>query len=108
VSQAAALAARAGHPLPAPKPGATVPAAILDHALAVGISRGFLVASGIALLALIITIATIRVRRADLAGAQSAVEVPAIKAPAVTGTRERTGILAAGDGLASAEEPIGP
>ncbi|MFI5066147.1 MAG: DHA2 family efflux MFS transporter permease subunit [Streptosporangiales bacterium] len=108
VSQAAALAARAGHPLPAPKPGATVPAAILDHALAVGISRGFLVASGIALLALVITIATIRVRREDLAGAQSAVEYPASTGQAVTGAREPAGILAAGDGRASAEEPIGP
>ena len=72
-----------------------------------GISRGFL-AAGIALLALVIMIATIRIRREDLAGAQSAVEVPAINEPAVTGARERTGILAAGDGLASAEEPIGP
>ena len=108
VSQAAAAAARAGHALPAPKPGATVPTAILNHALAVGISRGFLVAAGIALLALVITIVTIRVRREDLAGAQPAVAVPAVNEPAVTGARERTGILAAGDGLASAEEPVSP
>jgi EmrB/QacA subfamily drug resistance transporter len=39
-----------------------------DHALAVGFSRGLLVAAGIMLLTLIITMATIRVRRADLAG----------------------------------------
>jgi hypothetical protein len=39
-----------------------------DHALAVGFSRGLLVAAGIMLLTLIITMATIRVPRADLAG----------------------------------------
>ena len=43
-------------------------AAIYDHALAVGFSRGFEVSAGIMLLALIVTIAMIRVRRADLAG----------------------------------------
>ena len=107
VAQAASAAARAGHTLPAPKPGGTVPTAILDHALAVGISRGFLVAAGIALLALVIAIATIRVRRADLSGAQSAVEYPAGPEHAVAGARERAGIVAAGDGLASAEEPSG-
>ena len=42
--------------------------AMTDHALAAGFSRGLLVAAGIMLLTLIITIATIRVRRADLAG----------------------------------------
>jgi hypothetical protein len=70
VAQAAATAARAGHPLPAPKPGGSVPAGILHQALAVGISRGFLVAAGIAVLALLLTVAMIRVRRADLTGAQ--------------------------------------
>jgi EmrB/QacA subfamily drug resistance transporter len=77
LTSAAAAAARAGHPLPAPRPGATPPAAIVDHALAVGISRGFLVAAGIALLALVITIVTIRIRREDLSGAQSSIELPA-------------------------------
>jgi predicted MFS family arabinose efflux permease len=42
--------------------------AMTDHALAVGFSRGLLVAAGIMLLTLIITMATIRVRRTDLAG----------------------------------------
>ena len=42
--------------------------AMTDHALAVGFSRGLLVAAGIMLLTLIITMATIRLRRADLAG----------------------------------------
>jgi EmrB/QacA subfamily drug resistance transporter len=68
VSQAAAAAAKAGHPLPAPKAGGSVPAGILHQALAVGISRGFLVAAGIAVVALLVTVAMIRVRREDLAG----------------------------------------
>ncbi len=58
-----------GHPLPAAKAGGSPPAAVLHQALAVGISRGFLVAAGIAVLALIVTVAMIRVRRSDLTGA---------------------------------------
>jgi EmrB/QacA subfamily drug resistance transporter len=69
---AAAAAARAGQPLPATKSGGQVPTAMLHQALAAGISRGFLVASGIAVLALVLVIAMIRVRRSDLAGATSA------------------------------------
>lgn len=46
-----------------------VPAAVYRHALAAGFSRGFEVSAGIMLLALIITIVAIRVRRADLDGA---------------------------------------
>ena len=42
--------------------------AMTDHALAVGFSRGLLVAAGVMLLTVIITMATIRLRRADLAG----------------------------------------
>ncbi len=53
-------AARSGQHLSLP--------AMTDHALAAGFSRGLLVAAGIMLLTLIITMATIRVRRADLAG----------------------------------------
>jgi hypothetical protein len=60
----AAAAARAGHP------GGPLAAAISSHALATGFGRGFLVAAGIALLTLIINFAVIRIRRADLAGAQ--------------------------------------
>jgi hypothetical protein len=45
-------------------------------ALAVGISRGFLAASAITALALVIVLATIRIRRSDLTGAVSA-PVPA-------------------------------
>jgi len=71
VAQAAAAAAHAGHPLPAARPGASVPAAVLHQALATGISRGFLVAAGIAVVALVVAVAMIRVRREDLAGAQA-------------------------------------
>jgi EmrB/QacA subfamily drug resistance transporter len=63
---AAAAAARAGAHLPAVK-GGKLPSPILHHALAVGISRGFLVASGIAILALVLVIATIRITREDIA-----------------------------------------
>ena len=62
-----AAAAKAGQPLP--KPGTPPPASIYDHALTVGFSRGFVVAAGIALLALLIAIVTIRVSRQELAGA---------------------------------------
>ncbi len=66
-ASAAAAAARAGTPLPAPKPGASVPAAILHQALATGISRGFIVASGISALALVIVLITITLKREDIA-----------------------------------------
>ena len=42
--------------------------AITDHAYSVGFSKGYLVSAGIALLALIITVVAIRVKREDLAG----------------------------------------
>lgn len=42
--------------------------AIYHHALATGFARGFLVSAGFSLLNLVITIAAIRVRRADLTG----------------------------------------
>src|ERR1039458_5967857 len=63
---AAAAAAKAGHPVHVNPTQATT--AIYNHALAVGFSRGFEVSAGIALLALIITIATIRGKRGELAG----------------------------------------
>ena len=68
VAHAAAAAGKAGLPLPA-KGGGAVPASILHQALAFGIARGFLVAAGIAVLALIVVAATIRLRRSDIAGA---------------------------------------
>jgi MFS family permease len=75
VAHAAAAAAKAGQPLP--KPGTPPPASIYDHALMVGFSRGFVVAAGFGLLALLIAIATIRVRRQELAGAAPAPQEPA-------------------------------
>ena len=42
--------------------------AAYQHALAAGFDRAFLVAAGIALLILVVAIAAIRVRRADLSG----------------------------------------
>ena len=75
-SQAAA-ATVAGHPAHAAA-GARLPTSIYQHALAYGFSRGFEVSAGIMLLALVVTLAAIRVRRADLDGAQQ----PATAAPA--------------------------
>ena len=68
-SVAAAAAAKAGHPLAGTT--AQVKTAIYDHALSVGFGRGFEVSAGIMLLALITTIAAIRVKRTDLAGAHT-------------------------------------
>jgi EmrB/QacA subfamily drug resistance transporter len=67
---AAAAAAKAGHAVAA-KAGAPVPPAIYHHALAYGFDRGFLVSAGITLLALLVTLTMIRVRREDLMGVQS-------------------------------------
>ena len=75
LAHAAAAAAKAGRPVP--KPATPVPASIYDHALTVGFSRAFDVAAGIGLLALLIGIATIRVRRQDLSGAVSEPQEPA-------------------------------
>jgi EmrB/QacA subfamily drug resistance transporter len=69
VSAAAAAAAKAGQPVHAAA-GGHLPAAIYNHALSVGFSRGFLVSAGIALLGFLVTLVTIRVKRSDLAGAQ--------------------------------------
>jgi uncharacterized membrane protein len=86
VAHAAAAAANAGQPLP--KPGTPPPASIYDHALTVGFSRAFVVAAGIALLALLIGIVTIRVSRQELAGAvpapQKAAPQPAVSQPAAS------------------------
>ena len=69
---AAAAAAQAGHPLHETAAQiAQAKTAIYDHALSVGFSRGFEVSALIALIALIVTIAMIRVTREDLAGVQA-------------------------------------
>ena len=97
-----AFAAAAGRPLP--KPGTPPPASIYNHALALGFSRAFEVAAGIAVLALLIAIATIRVRRQDLAGAvpepqqvaaQPAAAQPAAAQPGTVQQPEDRAILAA-------------
>jgi EmrB/QacA subfamily drug resistance transporter len=68
---AAAAAAKAGHPLhPTSSQLAQAKVAIYDHALSIGFSRGFEVSALIAFLALLVTIAMIRVTREDLAGIQ--------------------------------------
>jgi predicted MFS family arabinose efflux permease len=68
----AAKAAAAGHVLHTTAAQlAVAKRAITDHALATGFSRGFEVSAGIMLLALIVTLVTIRVTKQDLAGVQS-------------------------------------
>ncbi len=71
---AASAAAKAGHAvhLSQAQVGAAR-LAIERHALAIGFSRGFEVSAGIAVLALLVTIVAIRVKRADLAGVQGPV-----------------------------------
>ena len=81
VAQAAAVAGRTGLHLPAARSG-VAPAPILHQALAVGISRGFLVAAGIVVLALVVVLVSIRLRREDLAGA-TAMPVPAATGQAI-------------------------
>ena len=92
-----AAAAKVGQPFP--EPVTPPPAPIYDHALAVGFSRAFLVAAGIALLALLIAIATIRVRRQELAGAapepQQAAAQPAAAQPGTVQRHEDRAVLAA-------------
>ena len=79
---AAATAAKAGHPVHASAAQAKSAAtAIYDHALSIGFSRGFEVSAGIMLIALIVSIAFVRVKRADL-GAQTAMSAPAGDQPA--------------------------
>jgi EmrB/QacA subfamily drug resistance transporter len=62
---AAALAARTAS-VPAARAAAALRAATYQHAMAVGFHRAFLVSAGIALLTLVVTVAVIRVRHADL------------------------------------------
>ena len=81
-SASAAEAARTGHRL------AGAPAVIYHNALAVGITRGFLTAAGIALAALVVAVIAIRVRREDLAGAVAAAAAePAGDEPAMEQAR---------------------
>jgi len=65
---AAAAAARTAHTHLSAAQTAAMEKAMTNHALSVGFSKGYLVSAGIALLALIITVVAIRVKRSDLAG----------------------------------------
>ena len=67
-ARAAAAAGRASHAGRPARPGSVALTGIYHQALTAGYARGFLVAAGIMLLALVITVATIRIRRSDLAG----------------------------------------
>ena len=89
----AAAAAKAGQPVP--KLGSPLPASIYDHALAVGFARGFLVSAGIALLSLLVAIATIRVRRQDLTGAVPAPREAAPQTATVQQHEDRAALAAA-------------
>jgi EmrB/QacA subfamily drug resistance transporter len=93
VVHASAGAAKAGRPLP--KPGTPLPASIYHHALTAGFSRAFLVAAGIALLALLIAVATIRVRRQDLSGAVPAPQEAAPQPATVQPHEDRAALAAA-------------
>ncbi len=85
VAHAAAAAAKAGHALQV-KPGGQLPASIYHQALATGITRGFLVASGIALAAFVIAVLTIRVKRADMAGATPQASLAVTPETTIAGT----------------------
>jgi len=61
-----APAAGAAHLTPAAAKAAQT--AVANHALAYGFSRGYVVSAGIALLALVIALVMIRIKREDLAG----------------------------------------
>jgi hypothetical protein len=102
---AAAAAARSGQPLQA-KSNAAAQKAIFDHALSVGFSRGFLVSAGIALLMLVITIAMIRVTRADLAGATPEAALGVAPEPALAGATEGAAEGTAEGAVEGAPEPI--
>jgi ABC-type sugar transport system permease subunit len=64
---AQAAAAHTGHPA---HPSRAALAATYHHALATGFSRAYLVAAAIMLLALVITIVAIRIKRTDLGEAR--------------------------------------
>jgi hypothetical protein len=67
---ATAAAARAGVHATGAR-AAALRTQMYDHALATGFSRGYLVSAGVLALAAIIALAVIRIRRQDLAGADS-------------------------------------
>jgi hypothetical protein len=74
-SQAAAAAKAGVHPAGAQ--AAALQAQMYRHALATGFSRAYLISAGIMVLAVIIALAMIGVRREDLSGAGAAPMAPA-------------------------------
>jgi len=66
-AQTAAAAKHASGHLSGAK-AAALQKAVTDHAISVGFAKGYQVSAGIAVLALIITVIAIRVKRSDLAG----------------------------------------
>jgi EmrB/QacA subfamily drug resistance transporter len=74
---------------------AVSPAQLTAHALATGFSRGFLVAAGIGLLALLIAFATIRVRPQELTGTVPAPQDETARQPATVRQQEDQAALAA-------------
>jgi MFS family permease len=74
---------------------AASPAELAEHALATGFSRGFLVAAGIGLLALLIGLATIRVSGEELTGPAPAQQQDTARRPAAVRQQEDQAALAA-------------
>jgi len=70
-------------------------AQLTAHALATGFARGFLTAAAIALLALVVAIAAIRVRRQDLTGVRPTPEAVPAPEPATVREHEDRAALAA-------------
>jgi hypothetical protein len=85
----ARAAIAAGH-----QPAAS-PTQLIAHALATGFSRGFLTAAAIALLALLVALATIRVRRQELTGARPEPDRGAASQPATVRQHQDRAALAA-------------
>jgi MFS family permease len=67
----------------------------LAHALATGFARGFLTSAGIALLALVVAIVAIRIRRQDLTGAVEPAPEAALAEPAALQDHQERVALAA-------------
>jgi hypothetical protein len=81
-------------------------AQLTAHALATGFARGFLTSAGIALLALVIAVVAIRVRRQDLAGAEAAPEPGAGTEAATVGATEPVAVRMDQDKVALAAAAV--
>ena len=107
MAHAAAATAKAGHPVP--HSGGQIPASILHNALASGVSHGFLAGAGIMLLAFVVALVVVRVRRADLAGPGSAPAMEAREITADTASDAADAVAVNGQHAAHApgDEPVG-